>query len=281
MGRTGGNKALNLFGNKDMNRYTKPTSQFYKDNGYVIESQQIVPDILISHALVRLPNILAQEYNLGFAPARLWQVGDKKRLQMISQVHRCDTAFLDLVTYPPLGQAVAKICQVNKLQVWGTQLFIKPANGGELGNIGWHTDEANWRCWRGDVFTVWVPLVDVNQSIGTLTYLPGSHLWKTEMAVEDAYNQDLEQTYQKATAGQVDKAINPVYVNIPKGAFSIHHKSTLHGSGQNNTENTRVSLAINLRTEHSEIIPEEDTTGFLNYIDNPIFSPIIYQNRDC
>ena len=70
------------------------------------------------------------------------------------------------------------------------------------------------------------------------------------------------------------------YVEIPKGAFSVHHKSLLHGSAENRSDKTRVCVAINVRSEHSKPLPEKDDMGFLKHLGNPVFSPVIYQNSN-
>lgn len=253
------------------------SSVFYKENGYAIHNQPIIPEKLINRALSRIPNIIDKDYDMGIPPSRIWNLGDEKKIQKVDQIHRCDSAFFDLVTYPKLGEAVAKICGVDAVQIWDTQLFIKPAGGGNLGNIGWHTDEVNWYWWAGDVFTIWLPLVDVNKDIGTISYLPGSHNWDVDMEIKDAYTQKLQETELKIKDQIGNNPFNPEYVEIPRGAFSLHHKKILHGSAENKSNCTRVCIAINARTEHSTPLHERDNMGFLKHINNPVFSPIIYK----
>lgn len=253
--------------------------QHYLDHGYVTHPESIVPDHLIEKALARVGPIIQGEYDMGFEPLRRWNLDAPSSVKKIDQVHVCDNAFYNLVTCTSLMERVAQLCGVNRLQVWCSQLFIKPAGGGEQGNIGWHTDEANWGCWDGDVFTVWLPLVDVDHTIGSIGYIPDSHKYKVNASVEDAYNQDLLMTEKSFSEQLPSGMFKPDFVELPKGAFSIHHKGTLHGSGSNVSDRVRVCLAINLRSEHSAPIFDRDDGGFLQHINNPVFCPTVYQKQ--
>ncbi len=253
--------------------------QKYLDEGYVLHPDPIVPALLIQKALARVDPIIGGEYDMGFEPMRRWNINSSGSVQKIDQVHFCDNAFFNLITCTSLMERVAKICGVNNLQVWCSQLFIKPAGGGSKGNIGWHTDEVNWHWWGGDVFTVWLPLVDVDPSIGSIGYIPGSHKYNVNVSVEDAYNQDLLMTEQLFRQQLPEGMFTPDFVSLPKGAFSIHHKSVLHGSGSNISNRVRVCLAINLRSEHSTPLFDRDDHGFLKHIENPVFCPVVYQKE--
>src|SRR5262245_43936341 len=78
-------------------------------------------------------------------------------------VHLCDKSFHLLSTQPILGEWVARITGAEMVQLWSSQLFIKPAGGGEGGNIGWHTDRDYWPYWDGEVLTVWLALGEVTR----------------------------------------------------------------------------------------------------------------------
>lgn len=251
--------------------------QCYEKNGYAIHNDTVIPPDLIDNALSRIPYIFREEYDMGFAPDRRWNIGDTKKVQKIDQIHRCDYAFLNLVTHSELAEKVAAITGAKKLQVWGTQLIIKPSGGGDEGNIGWHTDDVNWYWWKGDVFTVWLPLIDMSNETGAITYIPESQTFDGDFKIDDAYDQNMQ-----LESNQIIKKLDSSFLNntesawIPKGAFSLHHKKTVHGSGCNISSSDRICLAINLRTEQSSPLHEKDDLGYLKFLDNPVFSPVIY-----
>ncbi len=251
-------------------------AQQYQQDGFTIHPTPIIPAEMIENAVANIPDIIAEKYDMGFPPSRRWNVGDRKKVQKMDMVHRCNRAFFDLVTHPPLGEAVAKICGAKRIQIWDTQLFIKPPQGGDNGNIGWHTDEVNWYWWSGDVFTIWLPLCDVSEREGTLAYIPASHQNDLEFSILDGYDQAMEKAEQDLKQKLPKDSFNPVYVEIPKGAFAVHHKKLIHGSRENASDNARICVAITVRTEHGIPVFDKDDMGHLEHLENPVFSPVIH-----
>lgn len=251
-------------------------SKLYSDNGFFISDDALIPESMLTRAISRVQPILDGEYDMGFPPSRRWNANDENKVQKIDQVHYCDQAFLDIVTYSKLFNRVAEVVGAKTLQVWGTQLLIKPSGGGVEGNIGWHSDEANWHWLSGELFTIWIPLVDVSKKSGTICYIEKSHKWNLDLKVEDAYNQNMKCFEEEIENLSPENDFSPVYVEIPKGSYSIHDKRTLHGSYENNTAEARICLAINVRTEKSKFIEEKDDVGLKHYINNPVFSPVVY-----
>lgn len=249
---------------------------FYMEKGYYIHNDPVVPKELLEKAFKRIPYIYEGEYDLGFPPARRWNLGSLTSIQKIDQVHRCDKAFHDLVTCAKLYDHVAQVSGARMLQVWGTQLIIKPPGGGDEGNIGWHSDEVNWYWLDGNLFTIWLPLVDVNVDNGTIAYIPGSHKLNIDFEIDDAYTQDLEGIERKIKDQYSEIDLTPTYANIKSGCFAMHDKKTMHASMNNVSDSARISLAINVRTEDSSCLYDKDDIGYLKDIDNPVFSPVVY-----
>lgn len=92
----------------------------------------------------------------------------------------------------------------------------------------------DWRSMQGslDSVVVWVPLVDVDRSLGALEIIPGSHRWgllEAEMA--DGY-------------GQLEDELEPskmIPVEVSKGDALFFSSFLAHQSGNNVTESIRWS----------------------------------------
>lgn len=253
------------------------SAQFYRNNGYYIVPETVLPSTLVAKSYDRIPDILRGEYETNIAPWRRWNVGDKYKIQKIDQVHLTDTAIHKLVTHPAIGQWAAEITGARKIQVWATQLFYKPPGGGELGNIGWHTDQENWRFWEGEVFTAWLALSDVTLASGPLSFVEGSHLWEKTLDNGDAYCQNLDelrsQIIKTMPAGESWREVPAV---MQAGGLSFHHSEIWHGSAANHASSARCSIAINLRTENSYPVAAAEDYGYCQYLDDEYICPTIY-----
>ncbi len=92
----------------------------------------------------------------------------------------------------------------------------------------------DWRSMQGslDSVVVWIPLVDVDESLGALEIIPGSHKWgllEAEMA--DGYGQ----------LGEEIEASEMLPVEVEKGDALFFSSFLAHQSGTNVTEHIRWS----------------------------------------
>jgi hypothetical protein len=241
----------------------------YLRQGFYLHPEPAVPPALVRRALDRIPALVGGEHDRGVEPWRRWNVGDPLKIQKIDQVHLCDAAFHALASEPLIGEWVARVTGADSVQVWATQLFLKPPGGGALGAVGWHTDRENWRFWEGEVLTVWLALADVGAEAGPLLYVEGSHRWPDDEKQGDAYRQTLD-----PRAGRPHREV-PVLLRA--GGIALHSADTVHGSGANQTNAPRVGLGINVRTERSRVRAGEPHFGYAAHLDDESMCPVIYR----
>ncbi len=251
----------------------------YLESGFYLHPEPIVPPSLLRQAVERIPAILREEYDLGFPPWRRWNVGDPLKVQKVDQVHVCDRVFRLLAIQSILGEWIARVTGADFVQLWATQLFLKPPGGGDLGAIGWHTDRENWRFWEGEVLTVWLALEEVGPDAGPLLYVEGSHAWTDAEKEGDAYDQDLSGLQGRLRQRSPSREWREVPVVLPAGGVAFHSADTLHGSGENRTDRPRIGLALNVRTGRSRIKPGVEHYGYATHLEHPLFSPILYSRR--
>lgn len=252
----------------------------YAATGYHIRPEPLIPRDLLKAATDRIPALVRGEHDLGFSPWRRWNVGDPAKVQKIDQVHLCDKAFHRLAIEPSIGEWVAEVTGADFVQLWATQLFVKPAGGGDQGTIGWHTDRENWLFWEGEVLTVWLALDDVGPDSGPLRYVEGSHLWPDEEkwgdAYENAYDQDLGQIRARIEQKASSRTWREAACVLPAGGVAMHSADTLHGSGENTSSAPRLGLALNVRTRGARIKPGVEHFGYATHLGHPFVCPILY-----
>lgn len=103
----------------------------------------------------------------------------------------------------------------------------------------------DWRSMQGsiDAVVVWIPLVDIDKSLGALEVIPGSHRWGLlEADIVDGYG-NLRESIDKSKLAAVE---------IEKGDALFFSSLLVHQSGTNVTESIRWSCHFrynNLREE--------------------------------
>jgi hypothetical protein len=152
-----------------------------------------------------------------------------------------------LVTYPLIGAVAARLAGVEQIRLWHDQLLYKPPQSGTApGTVGWHTDRQYWTmCTSEQMLTAWVPLVDVDRTIGTVAYAVGSHRWSDEqLAGFGFFGEDTDEQQERFSAG---RDVEILHADLERGRVAFHHCRTLHGSGHNLGDRIRRSVAIHLQ----------------------------------
>jgi ectoine hydroxylase-related dioxygenase (phytanoyl-CoA dioxygenase family) len=70
------------------------------------------------------------------------------------------------------AKVAAELLEVDAVRLYHDQALFKEAGGGRT---PWHQDQHYWPLDTDRTITMWMPLVDVPPSIGTMTFVSGSH----------------------------------------------------------------------------------------------------------
>lgn len=161
-----------------------------------------------------------------------------KVLQIIN-VHKANTMFRKLGTDPRLGSLVAQLAGWEQgARLAQDQVWAKPPGAPPL---IFHRDSPYFMFEPDDVVTVWFALDDMDEELGPLEYVRGSHKWG------DGRYGSSSQFYQHNPKSLLLSAaeregIDPATLEIvsmsgiTKGSLSIHHGKTWHGSGKNRSK---------------------------------------------
>jgi len=254
-------------------------TESYVRDGFYISEDSILPEQITEDAVKGMDLVRKGEYDTGQAPnPSPWSPGDNpKALCKIEMPQRANSAIMELIKYPKLGNWVADVVGASWIQVWWVQLLYKPPTSldAETVNIGWHQDRQYWGAWEenSELFTAWVAVSDVCLDAGPMRFIQGSHTWGN-LDAGDFFGQNLDDLRHTIEIPKGVEWLEKPAVVRP-GGVSCHNLHTLHGSGPNTSSNPRRSFAVHLRTEKSA--PKDDLReGLTEYIDDLSVCPVIF-----
>jgi len=173
------------------------------------------------------------------------------------------TELARLVGYPGIAAFAAGLSDSAEIRLWHDQLLYKP-NGLDSagGRVGWHTDRQYWStCSSGDMLTCWVPFHDVDETVGVVTFIPGSHRWDMPVGIS-FFEKDMDaQEDRLADYGQV-RFVAP---QLNRGEVTFHHSRTVHGSRPNLSDRPRRSMAIHLQPGDNHWVASTEADGTPGY----------------
>lgn len=148
----------------------------------------------------------------------------------------------DVLWNPRFVMAASQLLGNVPVRFWHDQLFCKPPRKG--GVVAWHQDYSYWTRTKPVAhLTCWCGLDDSNNENGCLQYVPGSQNWGLLDKPDLAGNMMGIMDYLNETQKQ---QFHPIPVETKAGEAIFHHSLTLHGSGENKSDNPRRAFVINV-----------------------------------
>ena len=239
-------------------------------------SPPLVDVDLLDAVAERMDAVLAGDYETGVAPhRRFWDPADGDDvLRKVDDAHFSDSTIHRLVSSPSIGQWAAAVTGATFVQVWSTQLLVKPAGPGA--GVGWHQDLPYWRRWfAGGVLTAWLAVTDVTERDGPVVYLAGSHRWGEVGG--NFFDADVDGVQARLEL-PADAEWREVPAVLPAGACSFHAPLVVHGSRPNDGAAARRSFAIHLRTEHGVPLAGDDV-HYVTDLDDHDRHPVLLDQR--
>ena len=244
----------------------------YTSNGFAVAADAIVSADVIDDAVNGAEKIMSGKYDTGFDPPKSkWKAGDDpKILRKVNLPQLSSQSIRNLLNQPALGEFAHEVSGAKNIQVWWSQLIYKPPgqeSSDEKNQVTCHQDSTYEQDWSatGNLFTLWIALSDVIADSGPLQYLRGSHkigplkrdisYSSRHMHTKGNYNPYCDPKFEEAT------------VVLKSGQVTCHHRHIFHGSGPNLSKTERMSIALHLCADGSQIVNRSPYTEQLENLE--------------
>jgi hypothetical protein len=152
----------------------------------------------------------------------------------LRSVHKPVRGFVDS---PRFAHVAAALMGVDAVRLYHDQALFKEAGGGRT---PWHQDQNYWPLDTDDVITMWMPLIDIDPSVGSMTFIDGSHLDGDVGAgeISDASDAAVQQSIER------DARPTSTHGVLAAGDATFHRGWTIHSAGPNPTDRMRPVMTI-------------------------------------
>lgn len=198
----------------------------------------------------------AYRYNTETRPVEERDTYGKAFLQIMNLWVQ-DEAVKRFVLARRFAKIAADLLGVPAVRLYHDQALYKEAKGGPT---PWHQDFYYWPLDSEKSLTMWMPLVDVTEAMGTMTFASGSHkegyLGALEISDEsEDYFDNLvkERGFPLVSAGA-----------MKAGDATFHWGSTLHSAPGNQSDQTREVMTVIYFADGIRIMPEPDNKNRWN-----------------
>jgi hypothetical protein len=155
---------------------------------------------------------------------------------------RITKGFHDVLWNPRFVMAATQLLGNKPVRFWHDQLFYKPPKKG--GVVAWHQDYSYWTRTKPVAhLTCWCALDDATEENGCLQYITGSHRWG--LLPKPVIAGELQGIRNFLNEDQKKQFDHPELAPVKAGEAIFHHSLTLHGSGENKSNQPRRAFVIN------------------------------------
>jgi ectoine hydroxylase-related dioxygenase (phytanoyl-CoA dioxygenase family) len=217
----------------------------FRENGYVV-----VPDLLSFEELDRYGVLVTNAVRSRTARDTVPLAEKSRYQQSFLQCMNLWEDFADirpLTFHQTLGRAAAELLGADAVRLWHDQALYKQSGGRATDP---HQDHPYWPVKETASVTAWIPFDGSTVKSGAMAYLPRSHTVGLRKFVNIFFGEPHDILSDPEVA-----EIEPVYVEVPKGAVAFHHGLTVHLAGPNTTSSDRAVHTI-------IYIPDGSTRGY-------------------
>jgi len=148
------------------------------------------------------------------------------------------------------ARIAAELMGVDGVRLYHDQALFKEPGGG---HTPWHQDQYYWPLDNPHCVTMWMPLVDVPEDMGVLTFASGSHREGEllSMAISDASERELSEIVRQ-------RGFPIARAAMRTGDATFHAGWTLHTAPPNRTDRLRQVMTVIYYADGTRIIAPDN-----------------------
>lgn len=175
-----------------------------------------------------------------------------KAFLQIGNLWRRDAIVKKFVFSRRLAQIAALLTMSPSIRLYHDQALYKEGHGGIT---PWHQDQFYWPLDTNQSLTMWMPLVDVSEEMGTMDFASGSHK-KGYLGYKPISDQS--ESYFKE---YINKQGFSIFRSgaMKAGDATFHNGWTLHGAAPNRSSKMREVITIIYYPENTKLIKPGNT----------------------
>lgn len=233
----------------DFHSLTNAQIEGFRTNGHVI-----IPSVLDKDEVATYRDVINEAANKHNTEKRKLEERDTygKAFLQVMNLWEVDEQVRKFTLAKRMGKIAADLLGAKNVRIYHDQALYKEPEGGFT---PWHQDQYYWPVDTNNTITMWMPLIDINDEMGMLTFASGSH--QTGFVENVAISDESETMLERFIKEKSFKVERPA--TMKAGDASWHYGWTLHSAPGNQSKNTtREVMTIIYIADGARITPPQN-----------------------
>lgn len=223
---------------------------YFKQNGHVL-----LRNVMSSGQAVSFRNTLEGAVTRLNTEHRALHERDTygKAFLQIMNIWRSDAEVAKFVFAKRFAHIAAQLLGVDNVRLYHDQALFKEPGGGPT---PWHQDQYYWPIDTPKTVTMWMPLVDVKDGMGMLTFASKSH------EKGRVFNKEISDESEHLYAGYVRDNNYPISRPefMQAGDATWHYGYTIHNAPGNESDQMRAVMTIIYMADGAKVIEPQNSS---------------------
>ena len=158
-----------------------------------------------------------------------------------------DLAVKKFVQAKRFAKVAADLLGVKNVRLYHDQALFKESGGG---HTPWHQDQYYWPVDTTNTITMWMPLIDLSEEMGILSFASGSH--KTQEIFDYAISEESHKGFDLHVKEQNYPIVSASKMNA--GDATFHYGCTIHSAAANSSKLIREIMTVIYVADGAKII---------------------------